>query len=466
MTAATLDDVLESIANAPDGPSVGAFFDYDGTLLCGYSALLIAADHLRRREIMPHQMVRDAVRSASAIRDHDGAAMVTTGAETLQGRRHRALLDLADRDFSSVLARRLYSEGMRLIAAHQAKGHTVVIATSATSYQVEPAAEALGVEHVLCTRPEVVDGVLTGRIDGDVLWGPGKADAIARFADEHDVALSKSFAYSDGEEDVAMLQLMAHPHAVNGGRALNEVADTNGWRRLECASQARATPLDRVRSWLGLSSFTPVMTAAAAVGLTRSDLGATSDVVTAVWPRLALGIGGVDVRVDGAEHLHGHRPAVVVFNHHTLLDELVIGDLLRRDYVMVLHDHHTIERVVSAIGKRLGSVVSEDGTGDTTASITAALSEGRTVAIAVPEHPRRSVDIAGNGARALRLAAANGVPVIPVHVLDAADLQRSLGSFKSGVVNVRVAPPIEVEALATDHPAARRRLAAAFDSFY
>jgi putative phosphoserine phosphatase/1-acylglycerol-3-phosphate O-acyltransferase len=299
-----------------------------------------------------------------------------------------------------------------------------------------------------------------------VLWGPGKADAVARFADAHGIELTSSFAYSDGHEDVAMLQLVGHPHAVNGGAALNDVADTNGWARLECTSQAPATPLDRVRSWLALSSFTPVMTAAAAVGLTRSDLGATSRVVTTVWPRLALGIGGVEVRVDGAENLHGHRPAVVVFNHHTLLDELVVGDLLRRNYVMVLHDHHMIERVVSAIGKRLGPVVSEDDTGDTTTSIAAALDSGRTVAIALPEHPRRSVDIAGNGARALRLAAESGVPVIPVDVLDAADLQRSMGSFRPGVVNVRVARPIEVEALRTNLPGARRRLAAAFDNHY
>ena len=31
-------DVIQEIENAPEGPQIGAFFDFDGTLIAGFSA--------------------------------------------------------------------------------------------------------------------------------------------------------------------------------------------------------------------------------------------------------------------------------------------------------------------------------------------------------------------------------------------------------------------------------------------
>ena len=75
----------------------------------------------------------------------------------------------------------LYSGGVASSSrAHRAQGHTVAIASSATPYQVEPLARELGVDHVLCTRLEVVDGVLTGEVDGADAVGPGQGRAPSR----------------------------------------------------------------------------------------------------------------------------------------------------------------------------------------------------------------------------------------------------------------------------------------------
>jgi putative phosphoserine phosphatase/1-acylglycerol-3-phosphate O-acyltransferase len=35
---ADIEWLVEQIDNAPEGPHVGAFFDFDGTLIAGYSA--------------------------------------------------------------------------------------------------------------------------------------------------------------------------------------------------------------------------------------------------------------------------------------------------------------------------------------------------------------------------------------------------------------------------------------------
>jgi len=44
----SLQQALHSIAQSPDGPEVGAFFDYDGTLIDSYSAGAYFTDRVRR----------------------------------------------------------------------------------------------------------------------------------------------------------------------------------------------------------------------------------------------------------------------------------------------------------------------------------------------------------------------------------------------------------------------------------
>ena len=101
-----------------------------------------------------------------------------------------------------------------VVAAHQRKGHTVVLSTSASSFQVEPLAGHLGIENVLCNRLQVEDGVLTGEIEGPVIWGPGKEDAARSFADAEGVDMASSFFYADGDEDAALMRARrpALPH--------------------------------------------------------------------------------------------------------------------------------------------------------------------------------------------------------------------------------------------------------------
>ncbi len=180
-----------------------------------------------------------------------------------------------------------------------------------------------------------------------------------------------------------------------------------------------------------------------------------------MWPDLALSINGVTINVKGEEHLHAGGPVVVVFNHRTLLDELVVARLLRHDFVMVLGDHYSSERAVGAIGRRLGVVIDDNDHVRSSTAVAEAVASGRSVAFALPEFPPGSIDVAGTGARALRLARDAGVPVVPVMVHDAGDLQRIAGVLRSGTVCVDIGPQIRSETLSDDLNGARKQLARA-----
>jgi putative phosphoserine phosphatase / 1-acylglycerol-3-phosphate O-acyltransferase len=119
-----------------------------------------------------------------------------------------------------------------LVEAHQRRRHTVVLSSSATSYQVEPVARYLGIERVLCNRFNTVDGLLTGDVETPVLWGAAKADAVQDLAAKLDIDLDRSYFYADGDEDLALMQVVGNPRPINPGRKLAAVARRRGWPTL------------------------------------------------------------------------------------------------------------------------------------------------------------------------------------------------------------------------------------------
>ena len=67
---------------------------------------------------------------------------------------------------------------------------------------------------MLTNRFEVDDdGLLTGEVVEPILWGPGKANAVQKFAADHDIDLKQSYFYADGDEDVALMYLVGQPAA-------------------------------------------------------------------------------------------------------------------------------------------------------------------------------------------------------------------------------------------------------------
>jgi putative phosphoserine phosphatase/1-acylglycerol-3-phosphate O-acyltransferase len=455
-------DLTATIDASPAGATVGAFFDFDGTLLGGYSAMILMGAQLRRRELSPLGLVHSTMRGAAAMKSGGMEQAIADGMAAMAGKRHDQLVETAVRDYAAHLAPRMHSEALALLAAHLRQRHTVVIASSATNYQIEPAARALGVDHVLCTRLEVdADGVATGRVDGPVLWGPYKAVAVADFAKEHGIDLDQSFAYSDGSEDQPMLELVGNPTAINPGKKLAERATLNGWPIRRFSSRRRVGWGDVGRGALTVGTLGPLAVSAAGIGVVRRDKRAATDLFTRLWPDLALSINGVTLAVTGEEHLHTKGPVVVVFNHRTLLDEIVVARLLRRNFVMVLGDHYSTERAVSVIGRRLGVVINDGDHVRSSTAVAEVVASGRSVAIALPEFPPGSIDVAGTGSRALRLARDSGVPVVPVMVHDAGDLQRVAGVLRPGSVSVDVGPVISVSTLDEDLAGARKQLARA-----
>lgn len=88
----------------------------------------------------------------------------------------------------------------------------------------------LGLTGALGTVAESVGGVYTGRLVGEPLHGPAKAEAVRALATAEILDLTRCAAYSDSHNDIPMLSLVGHPYAINPDAKLRKHARARDWR--------------------------------------------------------------------------------------------------------------------------------------------------------------------------------------------------------------------------------------------
>ncbi len=445
------EQLIADVAAGPQGPDVGAFFDFDGTLIDGCSLVTFARHHLRSLHITPADVGRMLlIGLRGMVGEADFERFFLLGLRTWAGRSEDELAQLGERLFVQGVAGVLYPEAWRLVQAHHRAGHTVVLASSATRFQVEPAARAMGVEHVLVTPVEMENGICTGRPGGPLLWRAGKAAAVRAFAPEHGVELTRSYAYSNGDEDVPFLETVGRARALNPGVGLAAAAVANGWPVVRFRPRGRAGPTEVVRTVAGVAGMLTGFGAGLALGVLNGSRRAGIDLGITLAGKLGAALAGVRFDVRGAENLLAARPAVFLFNHQSQLDVLILAKLLRGGFTAVAKKEASR---VPAFGLlfRLADVAFVDRADSTQARAAlepavARLRDGLSLVIA-PEGTRSATPALGPFKKgAFHVAMQAGVPIVPVVIRNAGELMwRGSSTIRSGTVHVTVLPPIATD---------------------
>jgi HAD superfamily hydrolase (TIGR01490 family) len=243
-------DAIAEIAASSPGPTIGAFFDLDGTLVEGFTAAVHVGDRIRRRQAGIGELLgvfEGALRYRFGRLEFEH--LIVRAAGYLRGQLIGELDELGERLFVERVAARLYSHMFDIVQAHQERGHTVVLSSSALSIQALPVARFLGISNVQCNRFELDErGRLTGGIVKPVVWGTTKAEAVQQFCADNDVAVQQSYFYADGDEDAASMSLVGCPRPVNPRSGLAAAAATHGWPVMCLASgRPRRAPVRAVR---------------------------------------------------------------------------------------------------------------------------------------------------------------------------------------------------------------------------
>jgi HAD superfamily hydrolase (TIGR01490 family) len=218
----------------PADPTGAAFFDVDNTMLRGSSLYYLARGFVKRGFVDGREIARFA-RDQLKFRfiGAEDVGLITSAKDAAlalaAGQPVAALARVGEEVFDSVMIQRIYPGTRALAQRHLDAGQRVWLVTATPVEIADLIARRLGLTGALGTVSEIEDGCYTGRLVGETLHGPAKAEGVRALAEREGLDLRRCAAYSDSANDIPMLSLVGSPHAINPDWRLRRYARANGW---------------------------------------------------------------------------------------------------------------------------------------------------------------------------------------------------------------------------------------------
>jgi phosphoserine phosphatase len=209
--AAGVDVAVERVGLARRGKRL-IVFDVDSTLVQGEVIEMLAARAGAQDEVR-------AVTEAAMRGEVDFAQALRSRVAVLAGL-PESVLDEVARELTLMPGARTTIRTLKRL------GFRCGIVSGGFTSVIRGLGDELGMDFCVANELEVVDGLLTGRVLGEIVDRAGKAAALRRFAEEFDVPLTQTVAVGDGANDIDMLSAAGLGIAFNAKQALREVADT------------------------------------------------------------------------------------------------------------------------------------------------------------------------------------------------------------------------------------------------
>jgi HAD superfamily hydrolase (TIGR01490 family) len=149
----------------------------------------------------------------------------------------RDLREQASECLADFILPRIHHDAVRRVRAHRERGDRVVLLTGGLDFLMEPLRH-LG-DDLVAARLVEKDGAFTGELTEPPLTADGRASLVAQAAADHRSDLADCFAYGDSMSDLAFLDAVGHPFAVNPDLGLAREARRRRWPVLEWTTEER-----------------------------------------------------------------------------------------------------------------------------------------------------------------------------------------------------------------------------------
>lgn len=210
---------------------IGAFFDFDETLLETESSRL-GIRYLWERGLVSRGFILKAFMAGLLYRRHL-ISDKQTAKILLRLYRNRRLQDFkngSEAFYREILRPRLAPNILAKVNYHKNQGHSLVLISGSIRYMLEPVAQDLGFEHLLCTDlEEGSNGLLTGRPKGPLCLDTTKRRLAAELSRSIGIDLEHSYAYGNHQADLQLLESVGFPQVVEPTRPLRKIALERNW---------------------------------------------------------------------------------------------------------------------------------------------------------------------------------------------------------------------------------------------
>jgi HAD superfamily hydrolase (TIGR01490 family) len=226
-------EVEEALA-VPVDLRAAAFFDVDNTIMRGASIFHLVRGLYRRKFFTVRDIARFAWQQTSFVllgenMDHVEEAQ-GKALSFVAGRSVSEMRSVGEEIFDEIMADKIWPGTHALARMHLEAGQRVWLVTATPVEVAEVIADRLGLTGALGTVAEHVGDVYTGRLVGQPMHGPAKAEAVRALAQREGLDLARCAAYSDSANDIPLLSLVGHPCAINPDHRLRSRAHAEGWR--------------------------------------------------------------------------------------------------------------------------------------------------------------------------------------------------------------------------------------------
>lgn len=207
-----------------------AIFDLDDTLIAGDSDtawfLFMISKGLVSAE---HAALSDQFDSDYHAGNLDVDAYLKLICTIMSQQELPLLLALRRQFMAQVIEPMMLTKAEALLANHRSRGHEIILITSTLEFIVEPIAESLGIEHLIASVPEIVDGSFTGKTIGTASFQQGKVVRLKEWLQFNEQSLAGSYGYSDSHNDLPLLSVVDNPCAVDPDDTLQATAIRENW---------------------------------------------------------------------------------------------------------------------------------------------------------------------------------------------------------------------------------------------
>ena len=212
-----------------------AIFDLDNTLLAGDS------DYAWGQFLLAHNLVDRQYYERENERFYRA---YQNGTLDIHGYLAFALSPLAQHDLPTLEQWRrdfmhlkilpmIKPKAQNLVDKHRQAGDTLVIITSTMDFITQPIAQEFGIEHLIASQAEILNGRFTGNVVGTPCYRHGKVERLQAWVEEHSESMTGSWFYSDSYTDLPLLNTVDNPVAVNPDETLRAEAQARGWRIID-----------------------------------------------------------------------------------------------------------------------------------------------------------------------------------------------------------------------------------------
>ena len=208
-----------------------AIFDLDNTLIAGdsdhgWGGFLVADDKVdaNHYQKMNDQFYADYEADCLDILAYLKFSLAPLAATSME---ELAVLHL--KFMQQIISPLRLPKAEALIEQHRQAGDRLLVITSTNRFIVEPICQALGIDELLATDPEIIDGRYTGKIVGTPTYQEGKVERLKLWLSENNETLEGSYFYSDSINDLPLLLEVDKPVAVDPDDSLSAEAASRGW---------------------------------------------------------------------------------------------------------------------------------------------------------------------------------------------------------------------------------------------